>query len=304
MTLPNFLIFGVQKAGTTSIYNYLCEHPQVYMSPLKETEFMGQPPLSDAAYAAMSDEQKKTRGGRNKILRIEDYRALFDGVSDEVAIGEASPNYLFLYERAVPQIQKYVPDAKLIAILRNPVERAYSDYLMHVRDLVGNQKPLAEQVRMSGESSFTLLKGKYSEGLTRFIEAFGAERVKVFLYDELKEDSDRFMKNLYAFIGVDPTFEVNTKRKQQTAQVPKNQSMNKLLRTENPLRSMARTALRRVLSEEKRQELRSRLIAANSKGKDALPLSPEDRTLLKNYYKEDILKVQDLLNRDLSRWLR
>ena len=303
MTLPNFLIFGVQKAGTTSIYNYLREHPQVYMSPWKETEFMGRKPLSDKEYAALSDEQKKTRGGRNQILRIEDYRALFDGVTDEIAIGEASPNYLFLHEQAVPQIQKHVPDAKLIAVLRNPVERAYSDYLMHVRDVVGNQKPLAEQVRTSGDSSFTLLKGKYSEGLKHFLDTFGAEQVKVVLYDELKEDSDRFMQTLYSFIGVDPDFKADTKTKQQTAQVPKNQAINKLLRTKNPLRSMAGAVLKTVTTEEQRKGLRSRLIAANSQGKEALPLSSEDRALLRDYYRDDILKVQLLLNRELSMWL-
>ena len=303
MTLPNFLIFGVQKAGTTSIYNYLCEHPQVYMSPLKETEFMGQPPLSEAEYDALSNEEKTTRGGRQRILRLKDYCALFDGVTDEIAIGEASPNYLFSHKRVIPQIQQYVPNAKLIAVLRNPVDRAYSDYLMHVRDLVGNQKPLAEQVRHSGRSSHTLLKGHYSKGIANFLETFGPEQVKVFLYDELRQDSDRFMQTLYRFIGVDPTFKVNTQTKQQTAQVPKNQSINKLLRTHNPLRSMAGAVLKTVMPEAQRQKLRSRLIAANSQGKDAVPLSEDDRALLTNYYREDILKLQDVLKRDLSMWL-
>lgn len=279
------------------------------MSPLKETEFMGRKPLSDEEYAALRDEQKMTRGGRRQILRIQDYRALFDGVTDEIAIGEASPNYLFLHEQAVPQIQAHTPEAKLIAVLRNPVERAYSDYLMHVRDLVGNQKPLAEQVQKSGDSSYTLLKGRYSEGLAHFLDAFGSDasgsgQVKVFLYDELRADSDRFMQNLYSFIGVDPTFKADTKTKQQTAQVPKNQSINKLLRTKNPLRSLAGTVLRTVMPEAQRQKLRSRLISANSQGKEALPLSSEDRALLENYYREDILKLQDLLQRDLSMWFK
>ena len=113
----------------------------------------------------------------------------------------------------MPQIQKYVPSAKLIAVPRNPIERAYSDYLMHVRDLVDNQKPLAEQVRADGKSLYTLLKGfymlkgLYSEGLANFIETFGPNQVKVFLYDELQADSDRFMQTLYRFIGVDYTFQ-------------------------------------------------------------------------------------------------
>lgn len=303
MPLPNFLVFGVQKAGTTSIYNYLSEHPQVYMSPRKETEFMGAEPLSEEAYEALSETEKKTRGGRKKILRLQDYRALFDGATDEIAIGEVSPNYLFLHKRAVPRIQQYVPDAKLIAVLRNPAERAYSDYLMHIREMVGNQKPLAEQIRTNAQSSYTLLKGCYSEGIKHFLDVFGLEQVRIFLYDDLKRDSDRFMRELYSFIGVDSDFSANTQKKQQTAQIPKNQTVNRLLRTKNPLRSAVGTVMRTVMTEERRQKLRSHLIAANSQSKEALPLSKEDRALLEAYYREDILRLQDLIDKDLSSWL-
>jgi Sulfotransferase family len=307
MALPNFLIFGVQKAGTTSIYNYLLQHPQVYMSPLKETEFMGREPINQPEIEGATSSEpapQTTPGGRKSILTIQDYRDLFDGVTDELAIGEASPNYLFLHERAVPQIQTYVPEAKLMAVLRNPVERAYSDYLMHVRDLVGNRKPLAEQVSSSGESSHTLLKGRYFQGTQHFLEAFGPEQVKIFLYDDLRRDSDAFMREVYRFIGVDSDFKADTQRRGQAAQVPKNQAINQLLRGNNPIRSAAGALLKMMMGEAQRQKLRSRLIAANSQGKEALPLSDEDRQLLENYYREDILQLQDLLDRDLSAWFK
>ncbi|MEL7331415.1 MAG: sulfotransferase [Cyanobacteria bacterium J06560_2] len=300
MVLPNFLIFGVQKAGTTSIYGYLSQHPQVYVSPLKETDFFCRD-LSEAAAEAATGPQL-TRGGRKKILTLADYEELFSGVTDEIAIGETSPNYLFRHEQAVPGIQANAPNAKLIAILRNPVERAYSDYLMHVRQVVGNRKPLAEQVATSPESSHTLLKGRYYEGMKHFLAVFGPEQVTVFLYDELRKDTPGLMRQIYSIIGVDPGFEANTERKAQTAQVPKNQSVNQLLQTKNPLRTIAGSVLRRVLPEEKRQALRSRLIAANSTGKEGLPLSAEDRQLLENYYREDVKRLQDLLKRDLSGW--
>lgn len=304
MALPNFLIFGVQKAGTTSIYDYLREHPQVYVSPRKETDFLGRESLTEAAAEALPDPERLTRGGRKRILTLQDYQSLFDGARDEIAIGEASPNYLFLHEKAVPQIQKHVPDAKLIAVLRNPVDRAYSDYLMHVREVIGNQKSLAEQVRSSPESSHTLLKGRYYEGVKHFLETFGPDQVKIFLYDDLQADSDRFMQQLYSFIGVDSSFKANTRQRKQTAQVPKNQSINQLLRTRNPLRSAVGAVLRVLLPEEQRQKLRSRLIKANSQGKEGLPLSLADRELLENYYREDILRLQTLINRDLSGWFK
>ncbi|MEM8501894.1 MAG: sulfotransferase [Cyanobacteria bacterium P01_D01_bin.1] len=298
MTLPNFLIFGVQKAGTTSIYSYLQQHPQVFMSPRKETEFLGRDQMQPT-----DNKTLLTPGGRKQIATIEDYQALFEGVTNEIAIGEASPNYLFLHERAVPAIQKHVPKAKLIAILRNPVERAYSDYLMHVREVVGNQKPLAEQVKQSADSSFTLLKGRYFAGIKHFLKAFGPQQVKICLYEELRQDAAALMADLYSFIGVDAEFAVDAGQRQQKASVPKNQSINQLLRTNNPVRSAVGTLLRTVMPEEIRQQLRSRLIAANSAGKEAMPLAESDRQLLKDYYREDILRLQGLIDRDLSAWL-
>ena len=304
MTLPNFLIFGVQKAGTTSVYDYLRQHPQVYVSPVKETEFLAR----DAAVIEAADKSDAapplTPGGRRQILTLQDYQSLFDGVTDEIAIGEASPNYLFAHQQAVPNIQKYVPDAKLIAILRNPVERAYSDYLMHIRELVGNRKPLADQIKTSPDSSYTLLKGLYYEGTRHFLEAFGTGQVKIFLYDDLRRDADGLMREIYRFIGVNSQFQADTQQRRQTAEVPKNQAVNQLLRTQNPLRSAVGAMLRVAVPEAQRQKLRSRLIAANSQGKEALPLSTADRELLEDYYREDILRLQDLIDRDLSGWFK
>ena len=304
MTLPNFLIFGVQKAGTTSIYNYLKQHPQVYFSPRKETNFM----CCESARKPelLTDEEKTglTKGGRHKIATFEQYEALFAQAGDAIAIGEASPNYLFSHEQAVPNIKTFVPNAKLIAILRNPVERAYSDYLMSVRQVVGNRKPLSEQLKTSRASSHTLLKGLYYEGTKHFLDAFGPEQVKIFLFDDLRRESDQLMKEFYEFIGVDSSFEVSTKKKSQTAEVPKNQALNQLLRTKNPLREGAAKVLRTLMSEERRQKLRSQLISANSQGKEGLPLSDEERRGLEDYYREDILKLQDLLDRDLSGWFK
>lgn len=308
MVLPNFLIFGVQKAGTTSIYSYLREHPQVYMSPIKETGFMSLPQAGDRTESnrATNDLAKSEppKSGRAPILTLQDYSALFDGVRDEIAIGEASPNYLFDYERSAANIQTYIPKARLIAILRNPVERAYSDYLMNIRQVVGNRKPLAEQLKTSATTSHTLLKGFYYDGVNHFIKTFGPDQVKIFLYDDLQRDSDQLMREFYTFIGVDSQFKADTARRQQTAQVPKNQGIHQLLQTRNPLRSLAGNVLRGVMPEAQRQKLRSRLIAANSQGKEGAPLFKADRKLLEDHYREDILRLQDLLNRDLSAWFK
>jgi hypothetical protein len=290
--LPTFLIVGVQKAGTTSIYNYLQAHPQVYMSPVKETNFLERD----------WEEIEAAQQNKNGIISLEDYAKLFEGVKDEIAIGEASPNYIFNYQSSAERIKKYVPQAQLIIVLRNPIERAYSDYLMHLRDAIG-YRPLAEQIKNSAHKSFILRKGFYYEPIKYYLDVFGWEKIKVFFYDDLCQNSQQFMQEMYGYIGVDPNFKVDTSEKVQTAKIPKNQAINNLLQRQNPLRTFAATTLKTMIPLETRQKIRDRLINLNSQSKKEVPLSPEERQQLIELYQEDILKLQDLIDKDLSHWL-
>ena len=296
MKLPTFLIVGVQKAGTTSIYNYLQEHPQVYMSPIKETNFL------EKDWEKLLAENSNLK---NRITTFEDYCQLFAGVKDEIAIGEASPNYIFHYESSAPRIQKYTPNAQLIVVLRNPVERAYSDYLMHLRDAIGGSKvkSLGEQIKHSSHKSFILRKGFYYTPVKYYLDFFGKEKIKVFLYDDLCDNAQGFMSEMYKFIGVDQNFVANVSKKTQQAKIPKNQAINNLLQRKNPLRNLAANALKIVMPLDARQKLRSRLVNLNSQDKSQVPLSSEERQKLIELYREDILKLQDLINKDLSYWL-
>ena len=117
MAMPNFLIIGAMKSGTTALYYYLEQHPQVYMSPVKEPNFFCSEENSDGDFAT----------------RLGAYQDLFRDVSGEKAIGEASHCYLYEPEAAA-RIQEYITDAKLIAVLRDPVDRAYSHFLHMVRN--------------------------------------------------------------------------------------------------------------------------------------------------------------------------
>jgi hypothetical protein len=295
MALPTFLVIGVEKAGTTSIYHYLKQHPEIYMSPVKETNFL------ERDWETV-DPQTKARK-TDRIDRFEKYCQLFEGVTTEKAIGEISPNYLFHYQSAIPRILQYVPDVKLMAILRHPAERAYSDYLMHLRDAIGNSPTLSEQVKTRSNSSFTLKKGLYYQPLKHYFEQFGRDRLRVFLYDDLCRDAVGMMQSMYRFLEVDDSFCPDMSKRSQVAQVPKSQLINSLLRQKNSIRAIASSTLRVLLPLEYRQKLRQTLIDWNSQSKDQAPLSPEERQQLINFYHDDILQLQDLLQRDLSSWL-
>lgn len=265
------------------------------MSPVKETDFFNKDWQN-----APADLQRRKKNG---IVTWDLYTQLFAQATDEhLALGEVSPNYMLNYQTSAELIQQRLPSAKLLAILRNPVERACSNYLMNMRDAIGKQTPLAEQVRSRGDASYVLLKGKYYESLKHFFDVCGRNRIDVFLYDDLRQNSQRFMQNVYESIGVDPNYLADTSKKTQVAKVPKNQTINRLFKTQNPIRTVA-TGIMQIVPADLRHQLRDRLIALNSGDKQRAKFTEEDIILLQQYYREDILRLQDLLQRDLSAWL-
>lgn len=292
MTMPNFLIVGAQKAGTTALYYYLRQHPQIYMSPEKETHFF-----------SYENEKLNFRGPSRNLLtpitNIEAYRALFQKASGEIAIGEASPSYLYI-PKAVERIQHYLPDAKLIAILRNPVDRAYSNFMHCVRDgcepLTDFQQALqAEKARLSdnwGAMWHYIQKGFYYTQLRRFFDRFDQAQIKVYLYEDLQTNPVGVLQDIFQFLNVDKEFVPDVSGKHNVSGIPKNKALQILMTGVIPIRS----GINLFLPAKLRQSIRERILI-----KPDLPL--EVRRQLIQVYQEDILKLQDLIQRDLSKWL-
>src|SRR5918994_968558 len=211
MTMPNFFIVGAQKAGTTSLYHYLNQHPQIYMSPVKEPFFF------DHEINSKGDVVVRGFAGRRQAPRyanLEEYQALFRGVGGETAIGEASP--LYIYAPGTPErIKEYVPEARSVALLRNPADRAYSAYLHALRigveplaDFAQALREEEERIRNGWHYVFHYRnRGLYYEQIKRYYEVFGRESVGVWLYDDLKEDPARMVRSVFRFLGVEDTFD-------------------------------------------------------------------------------------------------
>ncbi|MEJ7640094.1 MAG: sulfotransferase [Singulisphaera sp.] len=209
MTLPNFIILGAAKAGTTALYHYLGQHPQVCMSRTKETNFL-----------ALMDDPLDFRGpgdrdyiARFSVTTLDGYREQFRGCEAKPAIGEASP--LYLYSPKAPRlIGEFVPDAKLIAILRNPVDRAYSAFLHLVRD--GRETVLDfgealrredERVRDGWEHIWHYRRmGCYFAQLDRYRQIFDPARITVCLHHDFKTKPIVVLRDLFRFLGVDESF--------------------------------------------------------------------------------------------------
>lgn len=288
MTMPNFLIIGAMKSGTTTLHNYLNQHPQIYMSPLKEPHFFSCEALKNSP-----------------INNLEDYCALFQGVS-EVAIGESSTSYLALPEISAKKIKHYIPNAKLIAILREPAEAAYSLYLMiHRSELHGisEEQILARFVQtqiIQNNRNSGIIKGRYYYGkLQHYLSLFDRRQIKICLYEDLKANPVELLQDIFQFLGVDEKFTIDKSNQYNTGGIPKNKLFYDL--TENLKKNLT---LRQLIPKSFYQPIFQTYLVLRKRNLAKQPqLSQNIRKQLTELYREDILKLQDLISRDLSKWL-
>lgn len=268
--LPNFLIIGAMRSGTTSLTHHLREHPAVFLAPGKELHFF---------------DWNFERG-------VDWYRSHFAEVQRETAIGEATPLYLYEPE-AIPRMFEVVPTAKLIAVLRDPVERAYSHY-WHTR-AKGNE-PLefaeaieAEAARLkdpANRASYSYLdRGRYSEQLQHVCRFFSREALRVLLFEDLRDSPLPTFRSLCRFLGVDDGLVPSTLDQpfNTFVQFRSPRLRNLMLRAPAPLRhALGRLNTRR--------------------GAEYPAMEPGLRKRLDEHYAEERVTLTQFLNRDLSEW--
>lgn len=300
MKMPNFMIIGAAKAGTTALYKYLEEHPQIFMSPQKEPRFF-----------ALEGEKIDFRGPGamtrfRYVTDIETYRLLFKNVSNELAIGEASTWYLYI-PKAAKGIRHYLPNVKLIVMLRDPVQRAYSNFLGLRREGVEpledfTEAMVAEKERMENNWSPTWhyqQKGFYYNQLKRYFELFEKSQIRIYLYEDLKANSTNVVQDIFGFLSVDDAFVADTSQKHNVSGIPRNKALHQFLNQSNPLRGFMHSFVPAKL----RKRVKNNLINLNLQNKNQ-SLLPEIRKQFIEVYREDILKLQELIDRDLSQWLK
>lgn len=288
MTLPNFIMIGVAKAGTTSFFHYLDQHPQIYMCPIKATNFFG---YEDARNWKWMEEGDPPLLRNFPVRTFEEYEASFAGASTEIAIGEVSPQY-FRCPTAAQRIHDSIPNVKLIVSLRNPADRAFSGFLMRTRrgDAV---KGFYEE--LSPRSSH-VKEGFYYRRLKRYLDIFPKDRIKIYLFEEFRKEPARIVADLYEFLGVATNFVPDTSTRHNPAGIPKIRLLNQLF-FHPTLINIAKSVI-----PENIQGMAKRVQQQNLKAAPKLPA--ELRAELLNHYREDILKLQELVDHDLSVWLK
>ncbi|MDB9526430.1 sulfotransferase [Oscillatoria sp. CS-180] len=298
MVLPNFLIIGAQKAGTTALARHMSRHPQIFVSEIKEPGFFD-----------FEGESPKFAGPRDLelyshiITDFKAYQQLFSNVSDEVAIGEATTWYLYS-TKAPERIYHYLPNVKLIVILRDPVERAYSAFMHAIRDereTISDFELALQREEERCANNWEYLwrytqMGFYSVQLERYFNLFGQDQIRIYLYEDLKNETSKLLSNICEFLEVDDSIVTTSIGRRNVSGTPKNKLIHDFLSKPN----LIKKSLRPLLSEKLRSQVK---ISLNNRNRVKEEMPQRARVSLRKLYREDILKLQDMLNRDLSNWL-
>ena len=314
-SLPNFIIAGAPKTGTTSLHHYLGQHPEIYMSPVKEPcyfasevrlEHFGQEFESRARGASrrLSEYLEGRMVGADPggiVSNWVDYLKLFKNVAGETAVGEASVCYLWS-PTAAANIRARIPEAKILIILRNPAERAYSQYMQYAaHGLV--RRSFREQIERSARNTrheFNLLYpfleyGRYYEQVKTYLELFPRANVGIYLYEEAWSDPPLFLKSIFEFLNVDPEFIADVSRRSLQARMPMALTCRYLI-----TKSGITPQLKSLLPNSVWQNARRSLFRTGA----SLQMNATDRQSLGEYYRHDVEKLSSLLDRDLRNWLK
>jgi hypothetical protein len=296
--LPTFLIIGGARCGTTVLFEYLDQHPEVFTCEPKEPHFLAFAGTA-TTFKGPGDEIINARS----ITDFKAYEKLFAAAGTAKAIGEGSVTTLY-YREAIANIRRYVPSARLICILRNPMDRALSAFsYMRSRmfePLESFEEALAAEdgrIAAGWQHLFHYKRGGlYYEQLARFFDAFGREQIQVILYDDLIKDSLDVVRRCLSFIGVDAGLLPTRLPIPLASGEPRSPRLQRLLVYLAP----AKYAVERWLP----QSLQNRIRTAVNSNLVPHRMQPGTRRQLSEEFGDDIVRLEKLIDRDLSHWLQ
>ncbi|HET8804236.1 MAG TPA: sulfotransferase [Aequorivita sp.] len=293
--LPNFLIVGVARCGTTSLYHYLKQHPEIGFPKKKEPKYFSSLHL-DFPQKGIGDHTVD-----EKIIKnFREYQRLFAGLENYSVIGEASSDYFYYHEKTIPEIKKTLGDVPILISIRNPLDRCYSAYNNLVRD---NREPLSferalkeeeERVKKGWDWMWAYKKGSlYADGIAAFQENFS--KVKVVLFEDLQKDPKQVLREIENFLSLKPYEKYDVSIKYSPSGNPKNKFI-KLISSRNSMciNRMRTTAMSLI----PRKYLEK--VSAGFFSKDQIDGKTMD--YLENYFAEDIRKTGEIIGNSLHVW--
>lgn len=291
---PDFFVIGVEKSGTSSLFEMLKQHPQIHMPFAKEVSFF----TNDSIYGQGVDWYTRT---------------YFSDVPPDILCGENTPRYLYWGKRVAPRIHSASPGRtpRFVAIFRDPVARAYSAYwqdVQHGYETLSFEEAIEkEEERLKNyPEDFThrgamtwayQSGGLYAEQLPPYLEIFPRESFLFLLMEDLRADFAGTARRLFHFLGVDARFEVKPEATNQAA-MPRSRSLHNWLRGPN--------VVKRVFKQFLPLPIRNRLLRAatnaNLQSFEYPPMKPETARFLRERFAPSVRELEVILKRDLSKW--
>lgn len=304
MALPTFVVIGAAKSGTTALYNYLGQHPEVYMTPREEPSFFA---FADQAPRFRGPGDTEASVNYTTITSRAEYEELFAGAKPAQARGDISPVYLY-WPGTAERLASLVPDVRIVAVLRHPLDRAYSAFMHACRE---SKEPvsdfraalLAEPARIADNYGFLWRYndlGRYAGQLRSYLEVFPREQVLITLYDDLAADPHGLCARVQDFIGVDPFFVPDTSIKHNMSGIPRSRMLYRLLRSGSWVAEGARRVAH-LVGDDRLKRLQTRLRGGLLRREE---LDPALRDELLGEWEEEIQQVAALTGHDLEHWLR
>lgn len=295
----NFFIVGAAKSGTTSLYKYLNQHPDIFFPSVKEPHFYS---TVKSSIKSLSRKPKPGKEYHDKnINNIDDYLSLYKPSKGQKILADASPSYLWDKEVA-QKINKDNPEAKILIILRNPVLRTYSHFLMDLKTGVQQETNIIKAIKddltnpekIWGGAHLYIELSLYFNQIKRYLEVFNKEQVKIVIYEDFFSNIEKGLVEIFDFLEVDNSSikDIDFTTQHNVYTVPKNNFYRKIIQIKNKIDD-------KDLIPSKLKELFKKIIF---KEKVKPKLTTEEIQFLYNFFKEDILKTEKLLDLDLSNW--
>jgi hypothetical protein len=286
-THPNAVLIGVQKAGTTALYNWISQHPQVFGNPaMKDFPF-----FCNAGYFDKGEDWFAQR---------------FSRWSGQKIILHGYVHYLFFAEQTAARLKAFNPDTRLLAILRNPAERAYSAYLQARK--TGHEPVSSFNEAIDYELSGKLLsfkdvtnrsyiaQGKYSKNIRTYYKHFDSDRIKIILYDDLKEHPEATCRDIFDYLSIDGSFTAKISTRNEYG-IPRSRLLRDLVK--NGIKS---PLIREILPINMRIRTRQIVRAFNTRRSEKPVLESSTWQRLDEIYESEIDRLENLLGKDLSSW--
>lgn len=299
MKSPHFLVVGAARAGTTSLHYYLRQHPEIFIPARKEPCFFSFPEV-----------KPEYTGGKFAfaVHSPEKYFKLFEDATGSQVSGEISTPYMYLYDQTIKNIMHYHPDhhkLKILMLLRNPVNRAFSQYMWRLRD---GREELSFEEAIAREADrkkkgysidyFYIDRGMYYQQVKAYMQSFRS--VKVLLLDDMVNDTESMLRVICRYLGVDDQYIFRVEKERNVSYEPRWNFLGRLVTSESSLKFH----LLNQLPDNWKKGIRQQFDKWNTKTGSPVILSPETESYLRAIYREDILQLQDLIGRDLSSWLK